>query len=1195
MQADGGQRSEVEKGLPNGWLPRSLRRSYLIFLAGLFLFMLVIIEVLRQYSRRQGGIVHWKWEEDLPTVIWGAYTYLPLVAALLAINLLDICAQDVQRLEPFFQLSKPEGTPASVLFLNYCCNGVSASVTALRSRHWIVLGTAFISLLFRLFLPTLLAGLVVLDEGNFYEQILVKTWPSLIDLDSQKAWLSAGASRLGPLGSSDFDSFFLPAPLNYAIPPTSIPFDEQNDSSLLTLNETIYWSNMTCVTSTLEGSSSQISTKLNSITSNVNETWSWSIRNVTVGNRENLNRSQCQVSIELDTRILSRKENVQARYWEPVNAASNLDVASAFWSNCTSFDLFGVMIDMKIAAENVSDPSVTVLACTGSYRQAQADVTFNSNASIADVSTDSSTIRSLDPTEFYVDGIHDLIASRYLSAQIPPIIEDTSPFNSSNSTTQSSNGVIIATARDLLSSQDYQEQIRRFWNNKFIVTVDRMFSPAAGPTLVEAKQQTIVVILVVAPKAAVIAETILLLGLVLVGFLASIYQRRPNFLRWDPGSIAAQCAIIACLFTASSRAMLSDPAFQRATTRQLRQWASDKRCQWSNESGEKQIQIVSHSEVSLSSSLTPRKRPDPMPHFLTLPWFLVECFLMMGTLAVFGVSLAYLRWKNINSFLSTGATVAMIFLNYGPTAIASIIGSFITSIYRHLSAMEPWIRLQDGMASTQQSVIENYGIQTPFLPLVDRRHRRPAILVVLSLVCLGDLGLRALSGGLFTPQLRTYSSPTSVLYNKYNSSALSADANRTAIDVSLLITSRVLNNVTYISWASTDGDFFFVPFAINDPSDDEYALYDTTTRGIGADIDCQVISSYSSSTDSSSGSTIWNYALTGDEKMPTCTVEIPTNTSNHVSRSKWSVQLFSPNGTDSRCQNTTIFVLASWNSTSTADANATDSLALHCHSKAHIQDFKIDFDFSGTIQNQEAVPGSSITSGQLFTNGTDILDNFNDMLTTSPTNLPSHNLSSQNSSSHRHLHHHHHHDWPGRLIAHAYNTSYPNTTDMNSKDLIKTVRYVYQNLFSTHLALWKDEYLFRLPSKSATQARGVTTETLWGLMPSNSLVVIIICLVCIDTVALTSVFILRYRRYRGPRVPRCIGSIIPWVVDSRMLDDCGDTYDMSQSEREKHLLEKDCRYRLGNFSTGNEQQLALDYDTRHSSEQIELNELPRTN
>jgi hypothetical protein len=246
------------------------------------------------------------------------------------------------------------------------------------------------------------------------------------------------------------------------------------------------------------------------------------------------------------------------------------------------------------------------------------------------------------------------------------------------------------------------------------------------------------------------------------------------------------------------------------------------------------------------------------------------------------------------------------------------------------------------------------------------------------------------------------------------------------------------------------------------------------------------------------------------------------------------------------------------------------------------------------VQNQNAISGSAITSGPLFQNASTVLKDFNQMLAGLPRNFTSHHF---NSSHTHHRHHHHRYDWPGRLTANSYHMAFPEDFTLKPRHLILAVQTVYQTVFSTHLALWKDKFLERLPTHSPQQAKGNLLDSIWGFIPSTSLVVIIIVLLAIDAVALMTVFFVRFNRYRGVRVPRSIGSLIPWVVQSRMLTDLGDTWGMSGRERERYLLEKDSKYRVGDFSAEGGPLWALDYDygEQHADDQgadagIELHE-----
>jgi hypothetical protein len=1188
-----------EKRRPSiGWLPASLRKTYLLSLAGLLVLMLALVETLRQYSQRKGSLVHWKYPEDLPGVTWQAYTYLPLVIVLLAIVLLDICAQDVFRLEIYFQLAKSKATPAKVLFTNYCSNGVTASIIAARNRHWIVFCVASTSMIFRMFLPTLVSGIIVLDENLLVEHKVVKTWPSIIDIDTQTAWFNSGIAHHGVMGRSDLGSLFLSRPSAFAAAPVSIPVDDENESSLLTLTQTVYWSNLTCATGSQTRTFNGTFSPVNSTSGlgNNHQGWLWEMRDFELhGGVEEDDSTRCQIGLDLEIITQdSDKGDFQARYWAPVY--NNTETNSTFipGDGCSSFGLFGVILDLRLAEGNVTESNVTAFGCTPVYHQAQAEVTLNYNSSIADVQIDTESIKPLDSAEFYVQGFHNLISSRYIS---PPQSEVYS-----NSSATAENISVIASDQKVITSAAYIKKMQSSWNEHFIMIINKLFNPAASPTVVPAAESSYVVILEVTPNAAIITEVILILSLALLGMLASVYHRRSNFLQWDPGSIAAQCAIITRLFAPSTKLLLSHPNFRQSTTRQLRQWSKEKWVEWVDVSGEPRLCIVDRTQPPSDQLIPPNinKRRDPSPHFLILPWFLIESVLIMGVLASFGVSLSYLRLKNIDAYATTGGTVTMTFLSYAPTAIASIIGSLVTSIYRNLSAMEPWIRLQEGMANAKESILANRNFRTPYMALTRTRRRKPILLFGISLVCLADLVLRVLSGGVFEPQLQVYKSSTSSVVKEYNTAIFQSHVNETGVGESIMAASRLMNNVSFLPWVSPE--FFFIPFSIRtsqgddtgddyddvgeqeeddeDDDDDSWAIFTSQTRGIGADVECRAIYPQKSLATMD----IWNYTLFGDRTGSKCTVELATEIqekSLNPNVTDHSIRFYTPNGTDT-CQTSSIFILASWVNSGGPGNHSPDSIALQCQPKILIQDFDVQFDSNGMIQSYQAVKASSITNGPLFQNASNSLGLFNQRLTNFSRTLPYHSPTSM-----------HRHDWSGLLTTSTYDSLFPNTTKITTHHLTLVVQSVYRRVFSAHLALWRDRYLEHLPSHDAVPAKAIATESLWGLMPSSVLVVIIICLVCVDTSALLVVFLVRFRKYKGIRIPRSIGSLIPFVVDSSLAADCGNAYDLSEKERETFILTQDHRYRVGEFAGETGDQWGLDYDDRHRTPGIELGELGR--
>jgi hypothetical protein len=80
------------------------------------------------------------------------------------------------------------------------------------------------------------------------------------------------------------------------------------------------------------------------------------------------------------------------------------------------------------------------------------------------------------------------------------------------------------------------------------------------------------------------------------------------------------------------------------------------------------------------------------------------------------------------------------------------------------------------------------------------------------------------------------------------------------------------------------------------------------------------------------------------------------------------------------------------------------------------------------------------------------------------------------------------------------------------------------------------------------------------MKPSVPSLAIALIIIAFDTLVVMVVFGTRRGRFRGPRMPRSIGAIIPWVAHSRMLSDFGDTHSWDNSKRRDHLTALDKRY-----------------------------------
>ena len=78
------------------------------------------IETLAQRSMAEGGLALSPTLEDIPTYAMLSYLYAPTVVAVLYSLIWSWVDLDVKRMQPWFELSKPEGAKAEdSLFLDY--------------------------------------------------------------------------------------------------------------------------------------------------------------------------------------------------------------------------------------------------------------------------------------------------------------------------------------------------------------------------------------------------------------------------------------------------------------------------------------------------------------------------------------------------------------------------------------------------------------------------------------------------------------------------------------------------------------------------------------------------------------------------------------------------------------------------------------------------------------------------------------------------------------------------------------------------------------------------------------------------------------------------------------------------------------------------------------------------------------------
>ncbi|KAF7137096.1 hypothetical protein CNMCM5793_007109 [Aspergillus hiratsukae] len=1152
-----------------GWRPFALRPTYLSILGLLMLTMLGIIEALRQYTVRYGGLVFYQDTTDLSNAATFAYNYVPVIVSLILVIFWSFIDFDVLRLEPYFQLSRPEGAPATTLFINYNFGqSFLTPITSAKRGHWVVLLVSLLTVLMRIFLPALQSAVFELREINVLSDETVRIWPDLVDLASQARWIDAQEKNNWDFSAlaSDGSSLQKTRSAKYAVAPVEIPTVDYRESTVWTLNQSVYWSELSCQDVMAKH---DLKVSANDTTGGL-PIISWNVTGVQLQQPKDQDQ-QCTLDFQYSNIFFPSTDFLQIRYWEPV---STDNAFQSFATNgCNPFDLYGILIAVNAtrASDNDADDmslsgvtftsSATLFACSIDYHKADAKLRLHANSSITSVTIQPGTTTNLTDDQFNIDEFHGFLSHRapYTSDMLFFRINET---NGARVVTElpvinqeigDLEPVVVLDSSEVMTKEEFEIKVTRGVKQTFLLTMGRLFNLDEAPAVVPATRLTRQVTLAVVEFAALWSEVILGLGVVITLGLLYVYKNRDNVLQSDPCSVAAMCTIVTDLFGPSN--ILADPRFEfhQYSTRQLRRLLRNCSLRWEPGPGPngRRLAIVTSDGSPIQLDDQMRKRADPMPHFLVIPFFIIEFLFLVAVITAMSLVVASLtKDGKFRHLTQSDSSFFQVVLSVLPSIVASAVGSLCTSIYRNISILEPWVHLQRGRATAKASLSMNYSSQTPLAVLVKAVRDRHILLLLISVACIANTALTVVAGGLFTQQLTSSSLPTSSLFTNHSNAVFQQTdfaADFTEYDI---IQTSITTGVSALPWTSANHSF--VPIAIKDPDSD--ALYGANTLGIGADLVCQELSIADSLVEyPQNGSAYWVYQTFDDPDLH-CKVDM-TPLQHPQEDVTLSIHFLSPVATEDEavdCQTSTVVVLGRWNYTSGSPVTNQNTIALHCEPRIHLETYSIIFDTKGYIQDLSPIAGTTITSGPMYDNATISLGQFNKVFAAIPQSYISNSTYDRKSYITSY-------DWAGFLVARLYRRREPDFTSLGTYELMDMSKIVYQWVYSTYFTIWRGIYLQPLDTPHTAPNSTVSYNT-WTMVPSIPSLAIALMIIALDTLIVLIVFGTRRGRFKGPRVPRSIGAVMPWIAHSRMLDDFRGTYFWTSVQRRIHLDRLNKRY-----------------------------------
>jgi hypothetical protein len=547
---------------------------------------------------------------------------------------------------------------------------------------------------------------------------------------------------------------------------------------------------------------------------------------------------------------------------------------------------------------------------------------------------------------------------------------------------------------------------------------------------------------------------------------------------------------------------------------------------------------------------------DPPPPFLIIPFFIFEILALFAALGGIGVILVK-SWNDgyfpsLTDIKTDDLKSLWVLL---PPAGAAIMRGIYISLYQNLTVLEPWFILQKGNATARSSLMLHYGSQSPFAVALKCFNRRHLLLGLVALTCILNTILTVLASALFALEYAPVATGGLIKSDYYHQSF--TPGNHTSILAEAdLFQSSIYTNTSMLPW--TTPTLSLLPVQAN-MTEDQFAQ--SPFVGISAGLNCWELSvADSRSKDAVSGATYWEYSSSDDDST-TCRISAQESVLSHWNKS-FAVDFIAPtesDESDEACRKPGILVIAQTNGTNTATDSSGKIMALYCESVAEIQNYTAVFDRRGYIEDYDIINGTSITEGPMFDNVTASLANYNRVFSNPLQANTNTNTSTGDSPKGRHrvLQ-----NWFGILAAHVYTQkNINNLTAIDADLLIEAATLVYQTVFATDVTLHQDFHFMHV-STPETIPNAAIFDTYMSFVPVLPAFIVVFLIITFDAYVLMYVFITRRGRLSFPRSPRSIGSMMPWVAKSKMLDDFRGTSTWNESERAEHLIKLDKRYAL---------------------------------
>ncbi|PUU79494.1 hypothetical protein B9Z19DRAFT_1125088 [Tuber borchii] len=834
----------------NPWRPFTLRTPTITSSLIITIALIALIEYINKISIEEKALFFAERAEDFPMGVVFCYRYLPqMIVVALGVGWAAVDL-DVKRLEPYFQLSKPEGATASnSIFLHYPFDFIAfVPINAARKGHWNVFWAGLALCLIFWVITPLNSSLLTTRPVTRDIETPFKTSKKLIPFDDQKA--AMGVSFLynsyGVIWLGEKVHSFMTKEL-IAIPFKPASYGEGQDhlsrgSESWTAQTRVYQTELACTPAEIKKKSSE-------------------------GIEYKFSTDGCAYSIDPLNSFYYPNRTRNMMYIGLANH-HDLSILPLADRECKDLNLFLVIWAKSRNAHNRSEGlDLNALYCKPSYYYQTHKVTVDG--------ADGSIIKSKPVGErtnlTQDDKIIDIkifeqnvdtaatatgVNTKYFAFRAPNSMLGFEDWGLDDPARQISYIIGLSPGKKFDDFKDpvtFQKGLERMHKLLFSSALGTLLLPdSSGEKVVGNRAVRSVGIIVVPLIAHILASFLGLVVVCLCGVFFVSYNRQNN-LAGDPDTLGTKMALVA-----QSETLLRDfdgtdecPAphlCMKPKKYKLGTWGGD---------GGYRLDVIGSKDNPLvqnphASCTVPHDGKLVGPIELNIWTGLTATLVNIALLALLIVLYkSALQWNGL-PMLSDTQIVTQIIFSFVPTAIATLLEPFWVLVGRYLALYQPYTELGRGNASPDSSLSLKYTNIPPVL-IAPRALRHGHIILFLAsmmvitanflAVALGgifDQGFKPLISDLVVTYPFTTSINTEVQIGDQEWGAVAPLAWTFAKDAErhwLVVNTNVIEGTDLPAWVTDE--FYFLPFEweLGNKSD----LRTSTTQGYGGNLTCRLL------------------------------------------------------------------------------------------------------------------------------------------------------------------------------------------------------------------------------------------------------------------------------------------------------------------------------------------------------------------